>query len=86
MITKEIYLRLRQKPKSMFSFSDISFIIQCTAGIGRMVHPPKNDLFSNSDFVTFTIRIVKMYVILVDYDGNAVSLGHMHAGINCIIK
>ena len=57
-----------------------------TAGIGRMVHPPKNDLFSISDFVTFTIRIVKMYVILVDYDGNAVSLGHMHAGINCIIK
>ena len=57
-----------------------------TAGIGRMVHPPKNDLFSISDFVTFTIITGKMYVILDDYDGNVVLKKHMHAAIHWIIR
>ena len=50
-----------------------------------MVHPPKNDLFSTSDFVTFTKITGKMYVILDDYDGNVVCSNHMYAAIQCII-
>ena len=57
-----------------------------TAGIGRMGPPEKNDLFSISIFVTFTIITGKMYTILDHPDGNVVSKKHMHAAIHWIIK
>ena len=44
-----------------------------TAGIGRMGPPRKIDLFWIADYVVFTIITDKMYIILVDYDGYAVS-------------
>ena len=57
-----------------------------TAGIGRMGPPEKNDLFSISIFVTFTIITGKMYTILDHPDGNVVSKKHMHAAIHWIIR
>ena len=48
--------------------------------------PRKNDLFSISIFVTFTIITGKMYTILDHPDGNVVSKKHMHASIHWIIR
>ena len=48
--------------------------------------PEKNDLFSISIFVTFTIITGKMYTILDHPDGNVVSKKHMHAAIHWIIR
>ena len=51
----------------------IILVVEHTAGIGRMGPPRKIDLFWIADYVVFTIITDKMYIILVDYDGYAVS-------------